>query len=516
MSRPGTHLWLARHELRLAWRDWLSLMTAGRRRRGRTVAVVLVVFAAFMHLLAYAMVGPFAAQGIAADLPTLVLLGGVALLLWSLMLSQALESVTRAFYARADLELMLSAPVPSRRVFAVRIAAIALVVASMAMLVAAPFVDVLAVLGGVRWLAAYPVAAALGASAAAVAVAITVGLFRLVGAKRTRLTAQILAAVFGAAFVISLQIAAITSYGTMSRLAVLRSPALLAHVPAADSLLWLPARAILGQPSALAAVAFGSVALLIGTIAVFSRRFGQHAVAAAGVAWARARPRARRATRFRCAGPADVLRRKEWLLLWRDPWLMSQSLMQILYLLPPAFLLWRRFSETGAHALVVPVLVMAAGQLAGGLAWIAVSGEDAPDLVASAPIARRQLVRAKVEAVFGALGVILAPLLLALAIASLRSALIAAAGIAASAGGAIAIQLWFAVQARRSHFRRRQTSSRIATFAETFSSLLWAGAAGALAVGTWAAVVPAVLACGVLLGARAISPRRSSKVALAA
>ena len=43
------------------------------------------------------------------------------------MLSQALESVTRAFYARSDLDLILSSPASARKIFAVRIAAIALV-----------------------------------------------------------------------------------------------------------------------------------------------------------------------------------------------------------------------------------------------------------------------------------------------------------------------------------------------------------------------------------------------------
>ena len=31
VSRPDTLVWFAGHELRLGWRDWLSLMTAGRR-----------------------------------------------------------------------------------------------------------------------------------------------------------------------------------------------------------------------------------------------------------------------------------------------------------------------------------------------------------------------------------------------------------------------------------------------------------------------------------------------------
>ena len=94
--------------------------------------------------------------------------------------------------------------------------------------------------------------------------------------------------------------------------------------------------------------------------------------------------------------PAQALRRKEWVLLWRDPWLMSQSLMQLLYLLPPFFLLSRMFYGEGTGAaLLVPVLIMAAGQLAGGLAWLAISGEDAPDLIASAPVTAARVWRAK-------------------------------------------------------------------------------------------------------------------------
>jgi hypothetical protein len=97
--------------------------------------------------------------------------------------------------------------------------------------------------------------------------------------------------------------------------------------------------------------------------------------------------------------PAQALRRKEWTLLLRDPWLMSQTLMQLLYLLPAAFLLWRNFygGDGGASALLVPILIVSAGQLGGGLAWLAVSGEDAPELIASAPVSAARVLRAKTE-----------------------------------------------------------------------------------------------------------------------
>ena len=157
------------------------------------------------------------------------------LLAWSLLVSQAIELVTRVFYSRSDLDLILTSPVSPQKIFSVRIGRVAVEVALFAMLVAMPFINVLAVLGGAAWLFAYGVVAAMGAVAAAVAVALTVALFRIIGAKRTRLIAQIVAAVIGAAFVIGLQIVAIYAYGSLS-ITPLLSAWLIAHVPDIDSL----------------------------------------------------------------------------------------------------------------------------------------------------------------------------------------------------------------------------------------------------------------------------------------
>src|SRR5262249_43921326 len=151
----------------LAWRDWLAMMTAGRRRRLRTVAIALLLFVTFMHAVAYSMVGRFADTSTDPDKVTLVVITGSLLLSWSLMMSQAMESVTRAFYARSDLDLILSSPASAQKVFAVRIATMAVSVVLMSLLLAAPFINVLAALGGARWLGAYGVVAAMGLVAAA-------------------------------------------------------------------------------------------------------------------------------------------------------------------------------------------------------------------------------------------------------------------------------------------------------------------------------------------------------------
>ncbi|HET7849368.1 MAG TPA: permease [Pseudolabrys sp.] len=508
MSHSAALIWLAGHEFKLGWRDWVALMTAGRRTRVRTAIIALIAFAAMMHLVAYSMVARYTDAGAYPDKATLVTVTGTMLLSWSLLLSQAMESVTRAFYARSDLDLILTSPFPARKVFAVRIGRIAASVSAIAVLLAAPFINMLAVFGGFRWLAAYGVVAAMGAVAAAAAVALTMALFRTIGARRTRLIAQIVAAVIGAAFVIGLQIAAILSFGTLSRFAPLQSEWLIAHAPGTASLVWWPARAALGDGVALALVSAISAGLLCGSILFFAGGFGEHALAAAGVSSTVVR-QSRWSQRFRHGSPRRVLRRKELLLLLRDPWLMSQTLMQILYLLPPAVMLWRSFRDgIGASVVLVPVLVMAAGQLAGGLAWLSISGEDAPDLVSTAPVASGRIIGAKIEAVVGAIGLVFAPLILALAFVAPGAALVSAAGVLLATASATLVQLCFRVQARRSHFRRRQTSSRLATFAEAFSSISWAGAAALAAAGSALAVFPAVIALGILAGVWAVSPRQ--------
>ena len=508
MSRPGTIGWFARHEARLAWRDWLSLMTGGRRRRVGTVILGVSTFALFMHGLAYLMLSHGADLTDPADPHVLLVVTGTLVLTFSLMLSQAIESVTRVFYARGDLELILTSPASASRLFAVRIAAMVVTTLAMALVLGAPFINILAWLGGACWLGAYAVALALAMDAVAIAVAITIALFHAIGPRRTRFVAQILAAVVGAAFAIGVQFAAILSYGTNAD----PRPALLSgFAPGRDSAILLPARAVVGEPAALLAMLGIGIAALAVAIHTFAPQFGRQALAAATSQ--STRQRRRRQSPFRVASPAQALRRKEWTLLLRDPWLMSQTLMQLLYLMPAAYLVWRNFyGGTNVSALLVPILIMTAGQLGGGLAWLAVSGEDAPDLIASAPVSRRAVLRAKTEAVLGGVVVVFGPFIIVLSVAAPFAALVALAGVVIAAGSATAIQFWFRTQARRTLFRRRQTSSRIATIAEALSSTGWAGTGALAATGTWLAVLPGAVVLAIVAGTWMISPTKGSSL----
>src|SRR5690349_11594657 len=310
MSSASSLSWFVRHEVRLAWREWIAMLTGGRRGRKRAAMIGLIAFAAIMHLPAYAVIGRFAGLEMPLDKTSLIVLTATIALASALMLSQAIESVTRVFYARADLDLIMSSPARLANLFSVRIAAIALSVTLMALLFSTPFIDVLVIGGGPRWLNAFGVIIAMGLSAAAIAIAVTILLFRLIGPARTRFVAQILAAIIGAGFVIALQVAAIISYGTLSRFTILTSGTLAAHAPEVDSIWWWPARATMGDSAALLLLLALGLVLLGGVMAIFSGRFADTAIDAAaygtsGSKRARERP-------FRGGSRQQALRRKEF------------------------------------------------------------------------------------------------------------------------------------------------------------------------------------------------------------
>ena len=136
-----------------------------------------------------------------------------------------------------------------------------------------------------------------------------------------------------------------------------------------------------------------------------------------------------------------------------------------------------------------------------------IAGDDAPDLVASAPISARAIISGKIEAVLSAVAFIVSPFLVALTLVAPRLAAVAVLGIAVSAFSGTMIQIWFRAQARLSTLRRRQIPSRIVTVAEALSSILWATTAVLAAVGSWSATVTAFAALLVLASTWMIRPR---------
>ncbi len=490
--RPGSLAWMLWHDLRLAWRDF----RAGFGRLGpRTLATVIILVIAIMHAAVWSIASEIGEQ--AADPVTrpdayagALPLSAFVLLL---MLAQALNGATKLLYARGDLDLVLSSPVSPRLVLGARALAVALGAFASASIFVLPLANAGAAHGHAFMLALYPTLVAGALLAAAGGLAVTLALFRVVGPRRTRLAAQVLATFVGGGFVIALQLRRLLP-------AVLPQDLLAGGGPSSIILL-LPVRAALGDPlalvlwCALAVMAFSAVTLLFGPT------FARSANAARAVdAGGRRRVVVWRASRAFGRGPLPVLRRKEWRLIARDPWVVSQILLQILYMTPLIALLW---SGSGDPALAMaPMIAVVTFQVASSLTWLGLSGEDAADLLASSPASSLTMRRGKIEAIaVVTLGLVALPLLYLAwmsPLAALATTGIAAAGL----GAAVALQSWHGKPGRRSAFAARHRESKLMALVEMGLSVLF-GLGAALAVaGTVLALLPLALVGAILIGLR--------------
>ncbi|WP_237479566.1 hypothetical protein [Lichenibacterium dinghuense] len=492
--RPGSFAWLLRHDLRLGWRDF----RAGFGRLGaRGLAGLAVLLLAVMHAAVWGLASE--AGALAADparrgeAEALVLPAAGFVLL--LMLAQTLNGSTKLLYGRGDLDLLLSSPASPRRVLGARALAVAVGALASAAVFVLPVADDALVQGHPRLLAVYPALVGGALLAAAAGLAATMALFRALGPRRTRLAAQVLATFVGAGFFLSLQF--------RNLLPELWPSGALADGGGLRAALSLPGRAALGDPGALAAWLAIAVAAFAAAALALGPGFARGAALAAGAAAPGAARRARSARRLFVRGPLPGLRLKEWRLIARDPWVVSQVLLQILYMTPLIALMW---TGNGAPALgVAPMIVVITFQVSSSLTWLGLSGEDAPDLLASAPVPAALLRRGKLQAV-GALALALvAPPLLYLLTVSPPDAAIAAALAAVGLGAAVLLQGWHGAPGRRSSFAARHRESKLMGLVEmAMSVLLGLGTALCVLRQAWA-LAPLLLAGALVLWMR---PRR--------
>ncbi|HEY1780124.1 MAG TPA: hypothetical protein VGG79_06770 [Roseiarcus sp.] len=483
------------HDLRLSARS-LASMFGALTPAGLAILVALLLLA--LHAAAWPIAGWLIAiedgpDGVARM--TAIIASGVALILpW--IIGQSTTEFTRALFQRSDLELILSSPVDAHSLLAARALSIAIGAVASVGLLLAPLADVAALRGHPHWLALYPALLAAGLAGTGLAVALAMGLFLTVGPRRARLLSQIAATAVGASAVLGAQVVAMLPER-------MRASILAAFAPAADGgnalqrLLLTPVRAAAGDSRAvLVWTAFGASVFLIACL-LFGERFARAAVASSG-APAHAGASSRRALRFG-ASVGAALRVKERRVVWRDPWLMSQLLLQAAYTMPLAVILWRGGGPTGTVGVAfTPALVVIAAQLAGALSWIALSAEDAPDFLMTAPVSRPVIERAKIGAIGQPIALTLGLPLAALALASPWAGLCALLFGAGAVASAALVNLWRQAPSRRGLVLRRHAQSKLVGMMEHLVSILWAIATAAAVVGSWAAVVPLAAVAGVL------------------
>ncbi len=272
--------------------------------------------------------------------------------------------------------------------------------------------------------------------------------------------------------------------------------------------LWLPARAAAGDGLSLLLWTGLGAAVFAIAVRALARAFARGALAAAGETHFRRREKAD--ARFRCER-SDALRRKEWRLLARDPYLLSQVLLQSLYTLPVALVIWKSLGPQGSLAIsIAPALVAIAAQLAAALAFLAASSEDAGDFVATAPVGSSEILRRKLEAIAAPVALFLALPLLGVAWADPRVGLVTLAFACAAGASTASLNFWKPLKNRRGDLIKTHAQNKLVGLVEHGLSLCWAIAALLACFGQWAALLPG-LAAMLLLGLNA--PRRQKTAA---
>lgn len=382
-ARVASLAFLLRFEARLAWRR-----AAGERHRFVIGAVVLF----WIGLHAVAATRLQAASFESLQGPLLVAAGLATLFVFLMTVATAFGLAVHGLFERRDLDLVGTAPVPARTVWAARLLGIAVSAAVFPAYFWLPVVHAAAWHGDLRMLAGYPALAAMALLATALALVATLGLMRLAGPRRARVWAQVLGALVGASIFLAFQL--------RQFLPAARREAISAWVASEDgqawigdaSPLWWLARAVFGEVPALAAL----VAIAVAAFAMAMRAVARaHASGALEIASEGRETSRHRRGRDRSAfggSLALTVLAKEWRLVARDPRAILHTLLPLLYL-SPLLIAGMRGGEPGS--LVAPSVVVLAGFLAGGLAWLAASGEESPDLVAGAPVAASRMLQLK-------------------------------------------------------------------------------------------------------------------------
>ncbi|HYE45882.1 MAG TPA: hypothetical protein VEA44_08925 [Caulobacter sp.] len=496
MFKPGSTLWLLGHEMRLAWRE----AGADKARIFQLVALGIV----FIVLFGFGFpIGYFLRDQQVQLTPLSILVVDLVLaVIFTLQLSQTLAAAAQALYVRADLDLLFSSPITPRRVLTVRFAGIALNASLFWLVWLVGLLVPIAITGTPEWLAAIPVVLASGLLAGGLGLLLTTLLFKLLGPRRTRTAAQVLAAVIGASIFLASQLPQFLSDNEKDRRWAFLDNLIAGETPVVlPPFVDLPARAAVGEPLPLALIVGGCLLVFLAINQMLGRRFARDAASAIGADGAR--PTAGRAGAFADGAFAATLR-KELRLLLRDIVLFSQVLLRLLYLLPLAFVLLRNAGE--GQSLLLPggaaALAVMAGQLAASLAWITVSAEDAPDLLVASPAPMGVVNRAKLWAALTPTAILLAVPLVALTVLAPVTGLAAIAGCAASAWSASIISVWHQRPGRRADFRRKgNVHWLIAAAILVIGGLIGLATFLAAILQTWA-IVPAVLAAALTLALR--------------
>lgn len=492
---PGTFLWLAAHDVRLNWRRFVDMMGGGvDSKLTRHLGLVLACGVLVLHLVAWPaalLIGPHVHGAEASIVPLAI----ATLSIFTWMIAQSLFATTRTLFDRGDLDLLLGAPLQAARILAAKAMAIAASTLGSIALLVLPIANVGAILGETRWLAAYPTLIALALIATALGIGLSIGLFFLVGPRRARTFTQMTGALIAGGFVLGAQAIAVLPAAVRENL--VRTFESTGPETELRGIAFLPVHAMQGDPRALTMLAIFAGLLFTFAVNILATRFATATLMATGAPSGGVRARnADSGTSFH-PGLGRNLRRKEWRLLARDPSLFTQLGLQIIYTIPIAVVLLRSEALPTALALA-PTIVVIAAQVSASLSWIMVSGEDAPELMATAPVRAAEVDRIKLSAVGLPVLVVIALPLAGLALVSWRVALLTALFAAVGAGSTALLNFWHPMPGNRRGMLRRHSQSKLIALIEHALAISWAIAIVLALAGSFIALLPMAVVAAIL------------------
>ena len=422
---PGWR-WLLAHELRLGWR--------GGRGRVVVLAVLVAILWAFMHVAGWFLMRDPAKMLQGMGIVTAGIFTWFAVLL---LLATTFALAIVVLFDRGDFDLLLASPIPVRTVFLVRGLGVASQAVGMLAILWLPFANAAILHGHLRLAAGYPVLAAFSLGATGVAFAATLALVRAYGVRRAKTIAQVLGAIAGAAIFLATQLFNLLPQQLQREaFAWMRTDDAQQWIGPASPL-WWPVRAL-------------------RRIAALPRRDGR----------GRGRVPARDGA-HRAALPRGHARGRRRARRWRAPRRARSRLPQRPHAggdrrrscgssgaIPSSSrrrccrscISCRSSSSACAAARSRrswrPTIVLIASTLAGNLAWMTVSGEEAPELVDSAPVPRERVLWLKVAAALIVPLAVCAPFLVFYAMQSLAALAAFVACLVGALGSCAFVQVW--------------------------------------------------------------------------
>ncbi len=374
------------HEFRLWRRRFTSATSPAKPWYLTPFVLVLVGFYIVVQALDFAIMWSTHARG---PQPQFTQLVEVDLLIFAVLIFVTiteLSFVVARAYSPGEADLLYAAPIPPQLIFASRLIRGAIGAAPTWLLLISPVVNGYILFDGFRYASIYVTAFLIFGLAHIIANLLLLGLYGLLGARRTKTAGNLLAALALISFIVCSQFARF-SFGAHIAAGLYRALAAYAFTP--QSWCLLPARALLGAAPDTLLLALFAVLLLGLTVLAFSQPYERMMLDCGQAHEGQARRR-HGAAPLPVRGLRPTLLRKEFAAMRRNPTLWMQLLSSTAYIIPAAMSIGRGMF-TGDHfdpAMLTAMLAFLSVTASSPVMQLVFLNEGAPELMATAPITR--------------------------------------------------------------------------------------------------------------------------------